>query len=168
MMSDEVDLPAHAWPVRVYFEDTDAGGVVYHGNYLKFAERARTELLRAGGFDHTGLAKEHAVLIVVRDCTMEFIAPARLDDALEVRSRVTTIGGASLTMRQEVFRPMPKLAMPKLAMPKLAMPKLAMPEAGGDKLLVRLDLRLACIDRDFRPARLPPALKHALSHIKAI
>lgn len=152
-MSDEVGSsdntgPVHAWPVRVYFEDTDAGGVVYHGNYLKFAERARTELLRAGGFDHTGLAKEHAVLIVVRDCTMEFIAPARLDDALEVRSRVTTIGGASLTMRQEVFRPMP--------------------EVGGDKLLVRLDLRLACIDREFRPARLPPALKHALSHTKAI
>jgi acyl-CoA thioester hydrolase len=152
-MSDEVgglndSGPAHVWPVRVYFEDTDAGGVVYHGNYLKFAERARTELLRAGGFDHTGLAKEHAVLIVVRDCTMEFIAPARLDDALEVRTRIATIGGASFTMRQEVFRPMP--------------------EAGGDKLLVRLDLRLACIDREFRPARLPPALKHALSHTKAI
>jgi acyl-CoA thioester hydrolase len=152
-MSDEVgglndSGPAHVWPVRVYFEDTDAGGVVYHGNYLKFAERARTELLRAGGFDHTGLAKEHAVLIVVRDCTMEFIAPARLDDALEVRTRIATIGGASFTMRQEVFRPMP--------------------EAGGDKLLVKLDLRLACIDREFRPARLPPALKHALSHTKAI
>jgi len=146
--ASDIDLPAHVWPVRVYFEDTDAGGVVYHGNYLKFAERARTELLRAGGFDHTGLAKEHGVLIVVRDCTMEFIVPARLDDALEVRTRITTIGGASLPMRQEVFRPTP--------------------EAGGDKLLARLDLRLACIDREFRPARLPPALKHALSHTKAI
>ena len=146
--ASDIDLPAHVWPVRVYFEDTDAGGVVYHGNYLKFAERARTELLRAGGFDHTGLAKEHGLLIVVRDCTMEFIVPARLDDALEVRTQITTIGGASLTMRQEVFRPTP--------------------EAGGDKLLARLDLRLACIDREFRPARLPPALKHALSHTKAI
>jgi acyl-CoA thioester hydrolase len=138
----------HTWPIRVYFEDTDAGGVVYHGNYLKFAERARTELMRAGGFDHSGLAKEHGVLIVVRDCTMEFIAPARLDDALEVRSQITTIGGASLTIRQEVFRPMP--------------------ETGGDKLLVRVDLRLACIDREFRPARLPDALKRVLSHTKAI
>jgi acyl-CoA thioester hydrolase len=138
----------HAWPIRVYFEDTDAGGVVYHGNYLKFAERARTELMRAGGFDHSRLAKEHGVLIVVRDCTMEFIAPARLDDALEVRSQITTIGGASLSIRQEVFRPMP--------------------ETGGDKLLVRVDLRLACIDREFRPARLPDALKRALSHTKAI
>jgi acyl-CoA thioester hydrolase len=139
---------AHVWPIRVYFEDTDAGGVVYHGNYLKFAERARTELMRAGGFDHSGLAKEHGVLIVVRDCTMEFIAPARLDDALEVRSEITTIGGASLSIRQEVFRPMP--------------------ETGGDKLLVRVELRLACIDREFRPARLPEALKRALSHTKAI
>lgn len=147
-MSDSGDLPDHVWPIRVYFEDTDAGGVVYHGNYMKFAERARTELMRTGGFDHTGLAKEHGVLIVVRDCTMEFVSPARLDDALEVRSRITTIGGASLTIRQEVFRPMP--------------------ESGGDKLLVRLDLRLACIDREFRPARLPPAFKHALSHTKAI
>jgi acyl-CoA thioester hydrolase len=138
----------HTWPIRVYFEDTDAGGVVYHGNYLKFAERARTELMRAGGFDHSGLAKEHGVLIVVRDCTMEFIAPARLDDALEVRSQITTIGGASLSIRQEVFRPMP--------------------ETGGDKLLVRVELRLACIDREFRPARLPNALKRALSHTKAI
>jgi acyl-CoA thioester hydrolase len=138
----------HAWPVRVYFEDTDAGGVVYHGNYLKFAERARTELMRAAGFDHSGLAKEHGVLIVVRDCTMEFIAPARLDDALEVRSRITTIGGASLTIRQEVFRPMP--------------------ETGGDRLLVAIELRLACIDREFRPARLPPVLKRALSHTNAI
>ena len=149
-MSDDEGVAGdiHVWPIRVYFDDTDAGGVVYHGNYLKFAERARTELMRAGGFDHSGLAKEHGVLIVVRDCTMEFIAPARLDDALEVRSRITTIGGASLSIRQEVFRPMP--------------------ETGGDRLLVRVDLRLACIDQEFRPARLPPALKRALSHTKAI
>ena len=146
--ADGTSGAVHTWPIRVYFEDTDAGGVVYHGNYLKFAERARTELMRAGGFDHSGLAKEHGVLIVVRDCTMEFIAPARLDDALEVRSRITTIGGASLSIRQEVFRPMP--------------------ETGGDRLLVRVDLRLACIDQEFRPARLPPALKRALSHTKAI
>jgi acyl-CoA thioester hydrolase len=133
----------HVWPVRVYFEDTDAGGVVYHGNYLKFAERARTELMRAAGFDHSGLAKEHGVLIVVRHCAIEFVAPARLDDALEVRSRITTIGGASLTMRQEVFR--------------------AMAETVDDKMLVGIDLRLACIRTDFRPARLPPALRRALA-----
>src|ERR1700690_1768567 len=96
----------HCYSCRVYYEDTDAGGVVYHSNYLKYAERARTELMRTAGFDHTTLAKEHAVLIVVRHCAIEFIAPARLDDALEVRSRITTIGGASLTIRQEIFRRM--------------------------------------------------------------
>jgi acyl-CoA thioester hydrolase len=140
--------PIHAWPIRVYFEDTDAGGVVYHGNYLKFAERARTELMRVAGFDHSGLAKEHGVLIVVRHCAIEFVAPARLDDALEVHSRITTIGGASLRMRQEIFR--------------------AMPESGSHKMLVAIELRLACISTDFRPARLPAALKRALSHTKAI
>ena len=149
MTSDVLRLvKAHVWPIRVYFEDTDAGGVVYHGNYLKFAERARTELMRAAGFDHSGLAKEHGVLIVVRHCAIEFIAPARLDDALEVRSRITTLGGASLTMRQEVFRPMA--------------------EKGDDTMLVAIDLRLACIRTDFRPARLPAALRKALSHTNAI
>lgn len=139
---------AHIWPIRVYFEDTDAGGVVYHGNYLKFAERARTELMRSAGFDHTELAKDYGVLIVVRHCAIEFIAPARLDDALEVRSQVTTIGGASLTIRQEVFRPMP--------------------EESADKMLVAVELRLACVSTDLRPTRLPAKLKQALSHTKAI
>jgi acyl-CoA thioester hydrolase len=144
---------SHIWPIRVYFEDTDAGGVVYHGNYLKFAERARTELMRAAGFDHTELAKDYGVLIVVRHCAMEFIAPARLDDALEVRSQVTTMGGASLTIRQEVFRPMPATGSDRL-------------DAG--KLLVVVELRLACVSTDLRPARLPRKLKQALSHTKAI
>jgi acyl-CoA thioester hydrolase len=144
---------AHLWPIRVYFEDTDAGGVVYHGNYLKFAERARTELMRAAGFDHSELAKDYGVLIVVRHCALEFIAPARLDDALEVRSQVTTMGGASLTMRQEVFRPMAATNGDT---------------AGLGQLLVAVELRLACVSTDLRPARLPPALKKALSHTKAI
>jgi acyl-CoA thioester hydrolase len=145
------DAP-HIWPIRVYFEDTDAGGVVYHVNYLKFAERARTELMRAAGCEHTELAKDYGVLIVVRHCAIEYIAPARLDDALEVRSHVTTVKGASLTIRQEIF--------------------LNMPETGGDssnaaKLLVTLDLRLACVSTDLRPARLPPKLKQVLSHTNA-
>ena len=138
---------AHVWPIRVYFEDTDAGGVVYHGNYLKFAERARTELMRAAGFDHSALAKDYGVLIVVRHCAMEFVAPARLDDALEVRSQVTPIGGASLTIRQEIFRQMTATNGDA---------------AGLDQLLVVVELRLACVSTDLRPARLPPVLKQAL------
>jgi acyl-CoA thioester hydrolase len=130
------------WPVRVYYEDTDAGGVVYYANYLKFCERARTEMLRRSGFDHTSLAQEHGVMIVVRNCAVEYIAPARLDDALEVRSRVATLGGASFTIRQEIFR--------------------------VETLLVTADTRLACIDSQFRPARLPGPLQHVLGHTKAI
>jgi len=138
----------HVWPIRVYFEDTDAGGVVYYANYLKFVERARTELLRAAGLDHVALAKAFGVQIVVRNCAVEYIAPARLDDALEVRSRITTMGGASFSIRQEVHRPMPGET--------------------GNTLLAAADVRLACVDGEFRPARLPEPLKRALSHTKAI
>ena len=141
------DGPAHSWPIRVYYEDTDAGGVVYYANYLKFAERARTELLRFGGFDHTALMQDHGVQIVVRNCTAEYIVPARLDDALEVRSRITTMGGVSFTIRQEILRP-------------------ATDEARANPLVV-VEVRLACIDAEFKPARLPSALKAALSGAKA-
>jgi acyl-CoA thioester hydrolase len=134
--------PTHSWPLRVYYEDTDAGGVVYYANYLKFAERARTELLRAGGFDHTALLQDHGVQIVVRNCTAEYILPARLDDALEVRSRITNMGGVSFTIRQEILRP-------------------ATDEARANPLVV-VEVRLACIDAEFRPARLPAMLKTAL------
>lgn len=133
----EIRSTTHIWPIRVYFEDTDAGGVVYYANYLKFAERARTEMMRAGGFDHVGIAGEYGLQIVVRSCAIDFLAPARLDDALEVRSRIVIMGGASFTIRQEVFR--------------------------SDAMLARAEIRLACVDRSMRPARLPPALKRALA-----
>ncbi len=139
-MADQV--PPHSWPIRVYFEDTDAGGVVYYANYLKFAERARTELLRRAGFDHIRLAKEHGAQIVVRSCAVEYIAPARLDDALEVHSRITTIGGASFMIRQEVFR--------------------------METLLAVAVVKLACVDSAFRPARMPTVLRRLLGHTKAI
>lgn len=131
----------HVWPIRVYFEDTDAGGVVYYANYLKFAERARTEILRSAGFDHRALADEHGLQIVVKSCALDFIAPARLDDALEVRSQITTMGGASFTIRQEVFR--------------------------SGEILARADVRLACVDTRLRPARLPAALKRILEPHKS-
>src|SRR5476651_552303 len=130
-MSKEKDLTAkllHCYTVTVYYEDTDAGGVVYYANYLKFAERARTELLRSGGFDHTALMQDHGVQIVVRNCTAEYILPARLDDALEVRSRITNMGGVSFTIRQEILR----LAT----------------DATLTSPLVVVEVRLACIDAD--------------------
>src|SRR5882757_8943288 len=98
-------MSEHRFPVRIYWEDTDAGGVVYYANYLKFAERARSEMLRAANFDHGALARDHGVQIVVRNCAIQYIAPARLDDALEVCSRITNMGGASFMIRQEIVRP---------------------------------------------------------------
>ena len=73
----------HHHPLRVYYEDTDAGGVVYYANYLKFAERARTEMLRDLGIDHSELMDNEGVAFAVRHCTMDFLAPARLDDVLD-------------------------------------------------------------------------------------
>ena len=131
----------HTWPVRVYYEDTDAGGVVYYANYLKFAERARTEILRAGGFDHGTLSQEHGIAIVVKSCAVDYLAPAKLDDALEVRSHIANLGGASFMIRQEIFRSEQKLA--------------------------QADIRLVCVDDDLRPVRLPDVIRGALEPYKS-
>ncbi len=90
------------WPVRVYFEDTDAGGVVYHARYVAFYERARTEMLRQRNFHQQQLLSEH-VAFAVRRMTVEYFAPARLDDLLDVQSEITSIRGASLTFAQRVL-----------------------------------------------------------------
>ncbi len=97
-----IDAGGHRFPVRVYYEDTDAEGVVYHANYLHFAERARTEMLRCLGLDHPALAEAEGAFFAVRRLTMDFMAPARLDDALEVVSGVEAMRGASLDIRQRV------------------------------------------------------------------
>jgi acyl-CoA thioester hydrolase len=91
-------------PIRVYFEDTDAAGIVYYANYLKFMERARTEWLRALEVPHHLLMASDVGVFVVRDVTLQLHAPARLDDALQVSCRVTQIGGARLQLAQEVAR----------------------------------------------------------------
>ena len=84
----------HRFPVRVYYEDTDAAGVVYYANYLKFAERARTEMMRAAGADHAGLAAAHGVALTVRRCEIDYLRPARLDDLIEGETRILQGGGA--------------------------------------------------------------------------
>jgi len=82
----------HSMPLRVYYEDTDAAGIVYYANYLKFAERGRTEMMRELGFAHSEIAKEIGTLFTVRRCSIDYRAPARLDDALTVDTRVVEIG----------------------------------------------------------------------------
>ncbi len=129
----------HTFPTRVYYEDTDAGGVVYHTGYLRWAERARTELMRLLGFNHGFLLAGHKVSFAMRRCSAEFRLPARLDDALEVRTRVIKVRGASFDGRQDIVR--------------------------DDTMLVQLDSTLACITPDGRPAPIPGELRAALASL---
>ncbi len=94
------------WPIRVYYEDTDVGGFVYHTNYLKFMERARTEWLREMGFDQTQLKQHDHLVFVVRKMTVDYLKPALFNDLLLVKTYITRKGKASLTMSQEVVRGM--------------------------------------------------------------
>ncbi len=91
-------------PVRVYYEDTDAAGVVYYANYLRYFERARTEWLRAIGPDHATMGREHGVMFVVRSVTIDYLKPARLDDLLTVGVEVEKLGRAQVVLRQFVRR----------------------------------------------------------------
>lgn len=132
----------HVFPIRVYFEDTDAFGIVYHSNYLNFAERARTEMMRLFGLEHSTLmAGDDGMAFAVRRCEADFRRPARLDDRLEVRSRVVALGGATIDMDQVVYRP------------------------SDDLDICRMSLQLACVQRNGRPARIPPELRTRLHHL---
>ncbi|EKE69246.1 tol-pal system-associated acyl-CoA thioesterase [Gallaecimonas xiamenensis] len=93
----------HQWPIRIYYEDTDAGGIVYHANYLKFFERARTEWLRALGIEQNGLLAS-GIAFVVRSVKMENYLPARFNELLQVNSQVTALKRASLTFHQQLLR----------------------------------------------------------------
>jgi acyl-CoA thioester hydrolase len=127
---------SHSFPLRVYYEDTDAAGMVYHANYLKFAERGRSEMLRSFGFPHRKLGAEDGVGFAVRRCLIEYLAPARLEDALVVDTTLSAIGAATLQLRQRIRR--------------------------GGELLADLDILVACIGSDGRPRRLPGALRAML------
>lgn len=96
------DLLPHHWRLRVYYEDTDAGGIVYYANYLRFFERARTEYLRALAIDHATLKTSHGLIFAVRNCSVDYRAPARLDDWLDIVTSLTAIGASRLDMRQDI------------------------------------------------------------------
>jgi len=128
----------HVFPVRAYYEDTDAGGIVYHANYLRFAERARTEMMRllAGGDEALTMA-HYGLAFVARRCTVDYIAPARLDDAMAVHSRMLDVRAASLLAEQVVRR--------------------------GSADIARIEILLAAIGAEGRPARLPRPIRTALA-----
>lgn len=92
------------WRVRIYYEDTDSGGIVYYANYLKFMERARTEYLRSLGFEQDQLRREHGILFIVRSLQLDFRLPARFNDTLDVSAQASDVRGASLTFTQAIRR----------------------------------------------------------------
>ena len=138
-MSDgrpEAEAGTHTLPVRVYYEDTDFSGFVYHASYLRFLERGRTELLRERAGDQSELHREaRGLVFVVRRMSLDFAKPARMDDMLAVLTRTVALRGASMQLAQQVRR--------------------------GEDLLVAADVTVACV-RDGRAIRLPDALRRAL------
>jgi acyl-CoA thioester hydrolase len=127
----------HSMTLRVYYEDTDAAGIVYYANYLKFVERGRTEMMRALGFAHSGIAAETGTLFTVRRLTADYRQPARLDDLLSVETRIVEIGGATLLLDQSVCR--------------------------DGAVLVAVEVLVACVGQDGRPRRIPAGLREALA-----
>jgi acyl-CoA thioester hydrolase len=130
------------WPVRVYYEDTDSGGVVYYANYLKFMERARTERLRTMGFEQDKLRQEQGILFAVHSVQVEFRRPALFNDALEVSADIRSQRGASLTFFQEIRR------------------------SGEVDVLCSGSIRIACVDaQTFKPVPIPESVRSELTHV---
>lgn len=141
-MRQAPDAPAHRFPIRVYFEDTDAGGMAYHANYLRWAERARTEALRDMGLPHQAMIERHNSLLVVRRAEVEYWRPARLDDALVVETRVIAVKGVTMALDQRMLL--------------------------DGETLAALRVELACVDRTtLRPRRIPEAWRSALQGASA-
>ncbi|RSZ57310.1 tol-pal system-associated acyl-CoA thioesterase [Massilia atriviolacea] len=121
-----------SWPVRVYYEDTDAGGIVFYANYLKFFERARTEWLRAADVGQQALRDEHGAIFVVKSAAIDYHAPARLDDALNLTLSIEKLGRASVQFLQQAWH--------------------------GDVLLASATVKVGCVDAvTLRPRALPDA-----------
>ncbi|SNR62638.1 acyl-CoA thioester hydrolase [Methylobacillus rhizosphaerae] len=126
------------WPVRVYYEDTDSGGVVYHADYLRFMERARTEFLRSLGFGQAKLKDEYGVLFVVRSLALQYRRPARFDDALEVVTQLKELGRSLMKFEQQIYR--------------------------DDELLIDAAVDIVCIDAEqFRPVSIPAAVRNMIN-----
>jgi len=130
-------LSTFSWPVRVYYEDTDLGGVVYYANYLKFMERARTEWLRALGFEQTALVRDHGAVFVVSSLAIDYLKPAAFNDELTVTVELEKLGAAQILLKQSIAR--------------------------GAEALATASVRIACVNTaTFRPVRIPSNLSAAL------
>jgi len=132
--------PVHNWPIRVYYEDTDSGGVVYHSNYLNFMERARSEWLRQLGFEQDDLKDKLDIVFVVHSMQIDFKKPARFNDLLSVGSQLTKAGRSSLAFLQKI--------------------------SVNGQLLVEAQVKLACVNmRTFKPTAIPHLVKIKLESI---
>jgi len=133
-------LQTFNWPVRVYWEDTDAGGVVYYANYLKFLERARTEWLSHLGLEQDQLARDAGVVFVVRRVEADYLMPAHFNDRLSVRCELAELGRASLSMQQSVMR--------------------------GESELLQARVKIVCVQQaSFRPVRMPDIVSQAFGAV---
>ena len=135
-------LQVYTLPVRVYFQDTDAGGVVYHASYVNFMERARTEWLRdCYGYSNAGLMKEFGVVFVVRSLKLDYLKPALLDDLLAVSAQIREIGRSRVTLDQAIMR--------------------------GEEILVEAEIHLVCVAMDgFKPVSVPDVLREQWEKLK--
>lgn len=144
MTRNEIAIPhdgRHRYPVRVYYEDTDAGGIVYHAGYLRFAERARTEALRDLGIPHAEMMERFNLMFVVRHLQIAYLRPARLDDSLTVETSAQEVGGATVMLRQDVIGPRGTCA--------------------------EMTVRLACVNPgEAKPGRIPPRWRSMLSALR--
>ncbi len=139
-LSGAMNGPIHVIFMRVYYEDTDALGMVYYANYLRFIERARTDMLRLIGIGrHDPDGSEREGLFVVRRCTIDYFAPARLDDVLEIRTLVTGLRAATLELEQAIYR--------------------------AGKVLSTAQIRAACVDSAGRPRKISPKIRQKLQHL---
>jgi acyl-CoA thioester hydrolase len=134
--------PCFIWPVRVYYEDTDSGGVVYYANYLKFMERARTEWLRSLGFEQDQLLQQDGIIFAVRQVDVGYHHPARFNDALDVSASLSRKGRASLTFYQEVVR------------------------VEDAQLLCKGEIKIACVDmKTMRPIPIPEKILSEIADV---
>ncbi len=134
-------MSSFSWPIRVYYENTDAGGVVYHAEYLKFFERGRSEWLRNLGFEHTQLKAEHGIIFVVRDLHIKYLQPARFDELLQVVTTAAEVGRSRLVFEQKLQR--------------------------SDEVLTAATVEVVCVDCEtFKPAAISPAMKQHFLEIK--
>jgi acyl-CoA thioester hydrolase len=131
----------HRFSFRVYYEDTDAGGVVYHANYLRYAERARTEALREAGIPHARLVERFNLMFVVHRAEIDYVRPAILDDLLVVETEIMDVGGATVVLRQTV--------------------------RGSAGICATVSIKLACVRiGENRPARIPPEWRDAMAGLR--